>query len=152
MDKSVDHNICAVLLLDACRLLLGLLVTVGTTGLSLVHLHVIVPTFLAFALTLFLVILALRVLNIDLFATSLRLGVFVIGRACSILSTSHSSILAFNRGALGFLLLLFLFFDAVLVAVCVEVGLGLLRRELGRCRFVRIPVLISLAQWRDASQ
>jgi hypothetical protein len=147
----VHHNVCAVLLLDTSWLLLGWLVTGGSIWVSLVHLHVVVSAFLALALLLLIVF---RVLDVNLFAAGFGLSVVVIGGACSILSTCHGGIFALGSDTLAFnfLLLLLLFFDAVLVSVGVEVGLRLLRRELGRCRFVGIPVLISFAQKSNNSK
>lgn len=141
--RLVHHNICAVLLLHASWLLLGWLVTAGSVWVSLVHLHVVVR-----ALLTLLLLIVLGVLNVDLFAAGFGPSVVVISGACSVLSTCHGGIFALRNDALAFdfLLLLFLFFDAVLVSVGVEVGLGLLRGELRRCRLLGIPVIISLAQ------
>ena len=102
---------------------------------SIIHLHIITALFLGLLLFL-LVVLAV----LDVLAASL----IVVGRASSVLGAAHSSILTLDRcGTLLFLVLFLFLFDAVLVAVCVEVGLGLVRGELGGSRLLRIPVIVS---------
>ena len=148
----VHHNVCAGLLLHTSWLLLGWLVTGGSIWVSLVHLHIVVSTFLALALLLLIVF---GVLDVNLFAAGFGLSILVVGGSRSILSTCHSGIFALGGDTLAFdfLLILILFFlDAVLVSVGVEVGLRLLGGELRRCRFVGIPVLISFAQKPNTSK
>jgi hypothetical protein len=136
----VHHHVCAGL--QNSGLLLSWLVT-GSIWVSLVHLHVLFGALLAL-----LLLVVFRVLDVNLLAAGFGLGVVVVGGAGGILSACHGGIFALSNDALAFdfLLLFFLFLDAVLVSVCVEVGLGLLRRELGRCRLVGIPVTISGVQ------
>jgi hypothetical protein len=124
--------------------LLSWLVT-SSVWVSLIHLHVLLGTLLAL-----LLLIVFGVFNINLFTAGFGLGVVVVGGAGGILSACHGGIFALSNNALAFdFLLFFLFLDAVLVSVCVEVGLGLLRWELGRCRLVGIPVTISgVQEWR----
>lgn len=140
----VNHDIRTVLLLDTTGLLLGRLSAVGRAGLSLIHLHVIVST-LAF-LTLLLVIITLRILNVNLLTAGFRLGVLVVGRAGSVLGASHRGVFAFDSSTLSLLLLLFFLFYAILIAVCGKVGFRLLRRKLGWRRLVRVPILVRCAR------
>jgi hypothetical protein len=142
-----------MLLLHTSWLLLGWLVTGGSIWVSLIHLHVVVSAFLSLALLLLIVF---RVLDVDLFAAGFGLSILVVGGARSIVSTCHGGIFTLGSDALTLdfflLLLLLLFFDTVLVSVGVEIGLGLLGRELRRCRFIGIPVLISFAQKSNTSK
>lgn len=138
----VDHHICAVLLLNT-RLLRCLLLTV--CALAFVHFHVIVATLFS----LLFLIFALGVFNVDLLAAGLRLGILVVGGACSIFSTCHCCILAFYRGSIALLLFVLFLLDAVLVAICVKIGLGLLRRELCWCRLLGIPNIVSCVAEED---
>jgi hypothetical protein len=111
----------------------------STGAFRIVHLHVVLATFLA--LTLLLFVLTLGVLDVDLLAASLGLSVLVDGGAGSVFGASHGSILAFHGSSLFFFLILFLL-DAVLIAICVEVGLGLLWGELRRGRLLGIPITL----------
>jgi hypothetical protein len=124
--------------------LLSWLVT-GSIWVSLVHLHIFFGALLAL-----LLLIVFGVLDVNLLAAGLGLGIVVVGGAGGILSACHGGIFALSNDALAFdfllLLLFFLFLDAVLVSVCVEVGLGLLGRKLWRCRLVGIPVTISGVQ------
>lgn len=118
-----------------------MLITTGS--LRLVHLHIIVTTFLALAL--FLLVFALSLLEIDLLAAGFRNGVVVDGRSSSLLATGHFGVLALGGRtfeSLGLLLLFLL--GTVLVAVCnALIGLGLVRGELWGSRLFRIPVDVS---------
>lgn len=135
--RLVNHDIRAVLLLlHIARLLLSLLVTVGRARLAIVHLHIVLTA-------LFLILLlAFGVLDIDVL-TAIRLALIVFrGRACSLLATGHCGVFALDCSTLSLLVLFILFFDSVLVTVCVKIGLRLLRRVLRRCRLLRIPALV----------
>jgi hypothetical protein len=112
----------------------------STCALGIVHLHIVLATLLTFALLLF--VLTLGVLDVDLLAASLRLGVLVNGRSGSVFGASHGGILAFHGSSLGLLFLFLFLLDAVLITICVEVGLGLLRREFWRSRFLGIPITL----------
>jgi hypothetical protein len=112
----------------------------STCALGIVHLHIVLATLLTFALLLF--VLTLGVLDVDLLAASLRLGVLVNGRSGSVFSASHGGIFAFHRSSLGLVFFVLFLLDAVLITVCVEVGLGLLRRKLWRSRFLGIPITL----------
>jgi hypothetical protein len=136
----VNHHIRTRLLLlrGTSSLCLGWLVTVGSACLALVHLHVIISALLAFFL-----LIVFRVFNVNLLTASFGLGILVVGGACSILSACHGGILTLgsNTFALGLLgLLFFLFLNTILVSVCGEVGLWLLRGELRGCRLVGVPM------------
>jgi hypothetical protein len=112
----------------------------STGAFRIVHLHVILATFLA--LTLLLFVLTLGVLDVDLLAASLGLSVLVDGGAGSVFGASHGSILAFHGSSLFFFLLILFLLDAVLIAICGEVGLGLLWGELRRGRLLGIPITL----------
>jgi hypothetical protein len=121
--ELVHHHVCTVLLLHTSGLLLSWLVT-GSICL-----------------------IVFGVLDVNLLAAGFGLSVVVVSGASSVLSTCHGGVFALGSDALALnFLLFFLFLDAVLVSVGVEVGLRLLRGELRRRRLVRIPVTISLAQ------
>lgn len=139
----VDHDIRA-LLLSSIGLGLGWLRTIGGGWLPLIHLHVLVAAFALFALLL--VVIALGVFDVDLFAARLRLGLVVVGGTSSVFGAAHGRIFSLDSSTFGLfsLLLLFLLLNTVLVAVCGQVGLGLLRREFRGRRLIRVPIRISL--------
>lgn len=139
----VNHNIWVVLLLYIPRLLLGLFVPVGSIRLAVIHLHIVVTALL------FILILAFRVFDVDVL-TAIRLALFVFGRrACSLLAASHCGIFALYRGTFSLLFLFLFLFDTVLVTICVEIGLGLLRRILRWCRLLRVPAIVSYVPGGD---
>lgn len=131
----MDHNI-GVILRDLLRVLLF------TIRISLIHFHIIIATFLDL---LFLLIFALAVLNVDLLTASFL--VFLGRGSRCVFGTSHVGIFTLGRYAfslgLSFCLLLFFFVGAVLIAVCDEVGFGLVRRELWGSRLLGIPSAVS---------
>jgi hypothetical protein len=134
----VDHDICAVL--RTPTLLLGLLAAVGSACLAFIHLHVVV------ALVFLLVILTFRVLNVNVFAASIRLGVVVDCRTSCVFAAVHGSVFATNGSTLDlFVVLVVLLLNAVLVAVCNKVGLGLLGGELCGSRLLGVPGAVSQA-------
>jgi hypothetical protein len=105
-----------------------------STRLGVVHLHIVIAALLT--LLLFLVVLA--VFNIDLLAA---LFVIVCGGSSCVLRASHGGVFA-RCTVFGFdflFLFLVLLVRSVLLAVCGKIGLWLLRRELRRCRLLRIP-------------
>jgi hypothetical protein len=140
----VNHHVGVVL--NVPRLLLGWLVAIRSILLAIIHLHVVLATLLL------ILVLALGILDVNVLAT-IRVAILLFrSRACSLLTTSHRGIFSLYSGALGLFLLFFLLFDSVLVAVSVQVSLGLLRRELGRGRLLRIPRLVSHAHDADSEQ
>jgi hypothetical protein len=140
----MNHHV-GVVLLNIPRLL-GLLVAVRSTLLAFIHLHVVVATLLL------ILILAFGVLDVNVLA-AIRVAILLFrGRTCSLLAASHCGVLALYSRALSFFLLFLLLFDSVLVAVGVQVSLGLLRRELRWGRLLRIPRLVSHAQDADGGQ
>jgi hypothetical protein len=133
---SVGHDIRVVC---GSTRLWHLLVIAGAFGV--IHLHVILSTLLALAL--FLLIVALGVFDVNLLATGIGFGVFFVRGSSSVFAAGHRSILALYRSGLGLLFFVVLLLNAVLVAVGVQIGLGLLGRELWWGRFLGIPSAVS---------
>jgi hypothetical protein len=133
----VDHNVRAVLL---CTRLGHLAFAVG--ALTFVHFHVVVSTLF----TLLFFIFTLGVFNVDLLAAGLGLCILIVCGSSSVFTTSHGSVIALYRSGLGLLLFILFLLDAVLVAVCVEVGLGLLGWELWWGRLLGIPIKLAMLE------
>lgn len=109
---------------------------------SIIHLHIV--TTLLLELLLFLI---LAFTLFDILAASLRGSIVVCSWASIVVCSGHGGIFAFSRsGTLDLLFLLFLLlFDAVLVTIRIEIGLGLIRGELGWSLLLGIPVTVSAA-------